>query len=39
VTQLQENLKAAELGTLSDEDMAVIDALVAPGGGRKIWPA
>jgi aryl-alcohol dehydrogenase-like predicted oxidoreductase len=39
VAQLQDNLKAAELGTLPTEDMAVIDGLVPPGAGRKIWPA
>jgi hypothetical protein len=24
---------------LTDEEMALIDSVTAPGGGRKIWPA
>lgn len=37
--QLHENLKAATLPPLTGEEMALIDAITPPGGGRKIWPA
>jgi aryl-alcohol dehydrogenase-like predicted oxidoreductase len=39
VAQFEENLKAAELGLLTAEEMSRIDAITPPGGGRKIWPA
>ncbi|MEX2162512.1 MAG: aldo/keto reductase [Anaerolineales bacterium] len=37
--QLAQNLKAAELGPLGAEELAAIDAITPPGGGRRIWPA
>lgn len=37
--QLMDNLGIAEMTALSQEDMALIDAVTHPGGGRKIWPA
>ena len=37
--QLSENMKAALLPPLTDEEMALIDSVTTPGGGRKIWPA
>jgi aryl-alcohol dehydrogenase-like predicted oxidoreductase len=37
--QVQENVKAALLPGLSDAELERIDEIVAPGGGRKIWPA
>ncbi len=37
--QVQENVKAALLPRLSDAELERIDEIVAPGGGRKIWPA
>jgi aryl-alcohol dehydrogenase-like predicted oxidoreductase len=39
VAQLRENLAAAALPAFSDAEMAAIDAITPPGGGRKIWPA
>jgi len=39
VSQLRENLEAALMPALTDEEMALIDSVTAPGGGRKIWPA
>jgi hypothetical protein len=36
---MEANLKAAQLPPLSAEDLAYIDGIVPPGGGRKIWPA
>ena len=39
VRQLDDNLAAARLAPLSAGEMAAIDAIVAPGKGRKIWPA
>lgn len=39
VSQLEQNIKAALLPELTPEEMALIDALTPPGGGRKIWPA
>lgn len=37
--QLEQNLGAAARPPLSAADRALIDAVVPPGGGRKIWPA
>ena len=37
--QLSENLKAALLPPLTEEEMQLIDSVTPPGGGRKIWPA
>jgi aryl-alcohol dehydrogenase-like predicted oxidoreductase len=37
--QLEDNVQAALLPPLTDEEMAHIDAVTPPGGGRKIWPA
>ena len=37
--QLRDNVGAALLPPLTANDMRRIDALVPPGGGRKIWPA
>ncbi len=37
--QLKDNVQAALLPPLTDEEMAQIDAITPPGGGRKIWPA
>jgi aryl-alcohol dehydrogenase-like predicted oxidoreductase len=39
ISQLKENIKAALLPELTAEEMAVIDSITPPGGGRKIWPA
>jgi aryl-alcohol dehydrogenase-like predicted oxidoreductase len=39
VPQAEANIKAGLLPPLSPAELAVIDALVPPGGGRKIWPA
>lgn len=39
VRQMRDNVRAGLLPALSAADMAQIDAIVAPGGGRKIWPA
>jgi aryl-alcohol dehydrogenase-like predicted oxidoreductase len=39
VRQLQENVRAAVLPSLTPEELAQIDAITPPGGGRKIWPA
>lgn len=39
ISQLKENLKAALLPPLTSEEMALIDSVTPPGGGRKIWPA
>jgi aryl-alcohol dehydrogenase-like predicted oxidoreductase len=39
VSQLKENIKAALLPPLTPQEMALIDSLTPPGGGRKIWPA
>lgn len=39
VDQLEANAGAAEAGPLTQEEMARIDAIVSPAGGRKIWPA
>lgn len=37
--QMKANLQAVSLPPLSPEELAYIDSLVPPGGGRKIWPA
>jgi aryl-alcohol dehydrogenase-like predicted oxidoreductase len=37
--QLAENVRAASLPPLTDEELAQLDAITPPGGGRKIWPA
>jgi aryl-alcohol dehydrogenase-like predicted oxidoreductase len=37
--QLRDNVGAALLPPLTAEEMAQIDAITPPGGGRKIWPA
>jgi aryl-alcohol dehydrogenase-like predicted oxidoreductase len=39
VRQMRDNVAAGLLPPLSAAEMAVIDAIVPPGGGRKIWPA
>ncbi len=37
--QVRANLASVESAGLSDEDMALINHVTPPGGGRKIWPA
>jgi aryl-alcohol dehydrogenase-like predicted oxidoreductase len=37
--QLRDNVGAALLPPLTAEEMAQIDAVTPPGGGRRIWPA
>lgn len=37
--QAESNAAAGLRPALTDEERAVVDRLVAPGGGRKIWPA
>lgn len=39
ISQLKDNLKAALLPELTEDDLKVIDSVTPPGGGRKIWPA
>jgi len=39
VAQAQKNIAAGLLPPLTGQELGVIDALVAPGGGRKVWPA
>lgn len=39
VAQVDANAAAAALPPLTSEQVGAIDAIVAPGGGRKIWPA
>jgi aryl-alcohol dehydrogenase-like predicted oxidoreductase len=39
ISQLKENVKAALLPPLTAEEIALIDSVTRPGGGRKIWPA
>ncbi len=39
ISQLKENLKAALLPPLTDEEIDLIDSITPPEGGRKIWPA
>ncbi|MFP4562695.1 MAG: aldo/keto reductase, partial [Spirochaetia bacterium] len=37
--QLEQNLAVLEMPPLTAEEQHAIDAIVPPGGGRKIWPA
>ncbi len=37
--QLADNVGAARLSSLTDAELAALDAITPPGGGRKIWPA
>jgi aryl-alcohol dehydrogenase-like predicted oxidoreductase len=37
--QVRENVGAASLPPLTTQELAAIDAITPPGGGRKIWPA
>jgi aryl-alcohol dehydrogenase-like predicted oxidoreductase len=37
--QAQRNSAAGTLPLLSDDERRAVDAIVVPGGGRKIWPA
>ncbi len=39
VRQMRDNVQTGLLPSLSPAELAHIDALVPPGGGRKIWPA
>jgi aryl-alcohol dehydrogenase-like predicted oxidoreductase len=39
VKQMKDNLHTAYLPELTAEELAQIDAIVAPEGGRRIWPA
>jgi aryl-alcohol dehydrogenase-like predicted oxidoreductase len=39
VRQMRDNVQAGRLPPLSTAEMGQIDAIVPPGGGRKIWPA
>ena len=39
VRQLKDNVGAALLPPLMPEELARVDAITPPGGGRKIWPA
>jgi aryl-alcohol dehydrogenase-like predicted oxidoreductase len=39
VRQVRENVTAARLAPLTEEEWARIDGITPPGGGRKIWPA
>lgn len=39
ISQLKENVKAALMPEITPEEMAQIDSITPPGGGRKIWPA
>ena len=39
VKQVRDNVGAALLSPLTVEELAQIDAITPPGGGRKIWPA
>jgi aryl-alcohol dehydrogenase-like predicted oxidoreductase len=39
ISQLKENVKAALMPEITEEEMALIDSITPPGGGRKIWPA
>ncbi|MEM6854093.1 MAG: aldo/keto reductase, partial [Planctomycetota bacterium] len=38
-TQAQSNSAVGQMPPLTAEEYAAIDAIVPPGGGRKIWPA
>jgi aryl-alcohol dehydrogenase-like predicted oxidoreductase len=37
--QMADNIQAGLLPPLTADEMQQIDAVVPPGGGRKIWPA
>jgi len=39
ISQLKENVKTALMPDLTPDEMALIDSITPPGGGRKIWPA
>ncbi len=39
IAQLKENVKTALMPDLTPDEMALIDSVTPPGGGRKIWPA
>jgi aryl-alcohol dehydrogenase-like predicted oxidoreductase len=39
VQQLEQNVAVGHMSPLSREILDQIDAIVPPGGGRKIWPA
>jgi len=39
ISQLKDNLKAALLPELTEDDLKLIDSVTPPSGGRKIWPA
>ncbi|MBN2503534.1 MAG: aldo/keto reductase, partial [Anaerolineales bacterium] len=39
VRQLNDNLQSALMPDFTGEELAVIDSVTEPGGGRKIWPA
>lgn len=39
IKQAKANIAAGQPEPLSSEELAQIDAIVPPGGGRKIWPA
>ena len=39
ISQLKENVRTALMPGLTPEELAFIDKVTPPGGGRKIWPA
>lgn len=39
IRQMRDNIQAGLLPPLTKAELAQIDAIVPPGGGRKIWPA
>lgn len=39
ISQLKDNVKAALLPELTEEQLHAIESITPPGGGRKIWPA
>jgi aryl-alcohol dehydrogenase-like predicted oxidoreductase len=39
ISQLEANFHAGDKGLLNDDELQKINAIVNPGGGRKIWPA
>lgn len=39
ISQLKENVKTALMPDLTPDEMALINSITPPGGGRKIWPA
>ncbi|MCX7820172.1 MAG: aldo/keto reductase [Brevinematales bacterium] len=39
VRQVEMNFSAGTLSPLTKEELRIIDSIVPPGGGRKIWPA